>query len=264
MARFKSSYFIIFLFVAISSAAQTKEISGLVKAEGSVEGIHVINKTSYRYATTNQKGEFSIEAKPSDSLYFSAIQYTPKFVVISPKMIEQRYLEVFLNDNITALNEVTIGQILTGDLNSDIINMEAKRPLDFYDLGIPGYTGPRKTQNEGRLYEADAGKMIYLGFPYASINFHKFLNKITGRTKDLKQLVKIEKDKSILSHIKDVVGPELFKNVSLNENLRAEFYQFCSDDVSFQTRCANRSDVEIMQYLQEKLIEFKANNLSQN
>ena len=171
------------LFLFGITNAQVQEISGLVRAEGSVEGIHVINKTSYRYATTNAKGEFVIEANQSDSLYFSSIQYTPKFVVVTSNMIKQRYIDVILEDNITALDEVTIGQILTGDLNSDIANSDAERPLDFYDVGLPGYTGPRKTQNESRLYEADNGKMIYLGLPYAIINLNKFLNTITGRTK---------------------------------------------------------------------------------
>ncbi len=263
MSRYTSYIIILTLAFLTISNAQTREISGLVRADGSVEGIHVINKTSYRYTTTNDQGEFTIEAKPSDSLYFSSIQYTPKFVVVTSTMIQQRYVNVILEDNITALDEVTIGQILTGDLNSDISNSEAERPMDFYDVGLPGYTGPRKTQNESRLYEADAGKMIYVGLPYAVLNLNKFLNTITGRTKRLKQTVKIEKDKSILTHIKEVVGPELFKHEDLNDDLKMPFYYFCADDPNFQLRCTNRSDIEILQFLEEKLVEFKANNLSQ-
>lgn len=264
MNRFYPYVILASLFFFGITNAQTQDISGLVRAEGSVEGIHVINKTSYRYATTNDKGEFTIEAKPSDSLYFSSIQYTPKFVVVTSTMIQQRYVNVILEDNITALDEVRIGPILTGDLNSDIINSDVKRPLDFYDVGIPGYTGPRKTQNESRLYEADAGKMINLGLPYALLNLNKFLNTITGRTKKLKQTLKIEKNKSILTHIKEVVGPEMFKHKVLNDDLKMPFYYFCADDPNFQLRCTNRSDVEILQFLQEKLVEFKTNNLSEN
>ena len=51
--------------------AQKVEISGQIISNGELEGIHVINKTSYRYATTDKKGFFIIEAKESDSLYFS-------------------------------------------------------------------------------------------------------------------------------------------------------------------------------------------------
>ena len=179
-------------------------------------------------------------------------------------MIDQNFIKVYLDDSVTELDEVTIGKILTGDLNSDIGNSDAERPLDFYDLGIPGYTGVRKTQAESRVYEADNGEMVYLGFPFVIINFNKFLNKVTGRTKKLKRVAKFEKEKNILTYIKEVVGPKLFKQEELAEELHAEFYFFCSDDENFQLRCTNRSDVEILQYLQEKLIEFKANNLADN
>ena len=261
---FKNFSSIVLLFFFTLSQAQTREFSGIVKADGNVEGIHIINKTSYRYATTDKSGGFIIQAKLSDSLYFSSIQYTPKIVVITPNILKDSFIEVSLEDSVTELDEVTVGKILTGDLNSDITNSDAERPLDFYDVGIPGYTGTRKTQIESRLYEADAGKMVYLGFPYAVLNLNKFLNKITGRTKKLKQAVKIEKERNILTQIKEVVGPELFKIENLSEDLVPQFYYFCADDPNFQQRCANRSDVQILQFLQEKLKEFKANNLSEN
>ena len=61
-----------------------------------------------------------------------------------------------------------------------------------------------------------------------------------------------------------MIGPELFKQEDFPEDLQISFYHFCADDPNFQRRCTNRSDVEILQFLQEKLVEFKANNLSQN
>ena len=181
--RLSFKYFssIVLLFCFALSQAQTREFSGIVKADGNVEGIHVINKSSYRYATTDKNGGFIIQAKLSDSLYFSSIQYIPKIVIITPDIVKDSFIEVRLEDGVTELDEVTVGKILTGDLNSDISNSDAERPLDFYDVGIPGFTGPRKTQIESKLYEADAGKMVYIGFPYAMLNFNKFLNKITWK-----------------------------------------------------------------------------------
>ena len=247
------------LFFALwvcTSFSQTREISGKINAEGSVEGIHVINRTSYRYATSDQNGNFKIQAKLSDTLYFSSIQYSPKSIIISIDIVSKGYVFIELENYITELDEVTIGNILTGDLYSDINNSNSKRAINFYDLGIPGYTGIRKTQIQYRLKEANEGKWIQLGIP-PGFNFWKALNRLSGRTKRLKNNAKIEKDKNILNYIKNVVGPELFKNNNLDESLRAEFYYYCSDDPSFYNRCTNRSDVEIMQFLSEKLIEFK-------
>ena len=264
MTSYIQQAFIVFvLFFSSLTFAQTREISGSISASGSVEGIHVINRTSYRYATSDIYGVFKIQAKLSDTLYFSSVQYESKTIYISLEMIEKKLVAVQLEDAVTALDEVTIGKILTGNLGSDVDNSDAKRPLDFYDFGLPGYTGPRKTLIENRLGEATAGSYIYWGIP-PQANLWKLLNKITGRTKRLQQNYKIEKDKNILTHIKDVVGPELFKYKNLDDDLRAEFYFYCADDENFQMRCTDRSDVEILQFLEEKLINFKANISSEN
>ncbi len=240
--------------------AQKVEISGQIISNGELEGIHVINKTSYRYATTDKKGFFIIEAKESDSLYFSSIQYLPKTLVLTAQQINSKSITVSLSESINALDEVTVGTILTGDLNSDITNSDAERPMDFYDLGIPGYTGPRLNLAERRLFEADAGPLV-IGL---GINFYKFLNMISGRTKMLKKIVKLDGDKQTLQHIKEVVGPLFFTTNTLEKSKRMEFYYFCADAPDFQQRCRGRSDVEILQFLEVKLKEFKIASLSKN
>ncbi|MDA9026079.1 carboxypeptidase-like regulatory domain-containing protein [Flavobacteriaceae bacterium] len=261
--KFLFPLFNISLFALFSLQAQNTQISGQIISEGELEGIHVINRTAFRYATTDKNGFFIVEGKESDSLYFSSIQHQPKTVVLTKSEIKSRTLTVTLLESLNELDEVVLGAILTGDLNSDIGNSEAKRPLDFYDLGIPGYTGPRMNLVERRLFEADSGPLIPFRIP-PSINFYKLLNMMTGRTKMLKEHVKLDADKQSIRYLRDVVGPLFFINHDLAKDMRMEFYYFCSDDIDFQDRCVNRSDVEVLEYLDEKLIKFKTVQLSEN
>ena len=240
--------------------AQKIELSGQIISNGELEGIHVINKTSYRYTTTDSNGLFIIQGKLSDSLYFSSIQYIPKTIVLSAQHINTKSITVSLSESINALDEVLIGTVLTGDLNSDISNSEVERPIDFYDLGIPGYTGPRLNLAERRLFEADAGPLV-IGL---GLNFSKLLNKISGRTKMLKEHVKLDNDKQTIQRIKDIVGPLFFTTHVLEEDKRMEFYYFCADASDFQQRCRGRSEVEILQFLENKLKAFKIASLSKN
>jgi hypothetical protein len=244
--------------------AQNIELSGQIISNGELEGIHVINKTSYRYTTTNQNGRFSIEAKLSDSLYFSSIQYIPKIIVVSASQIKSKSITVTLSESINALDEVMIGTILTGDLDSDISNSDAERPIDFYDLGIPGYTGPRMNLAERRLFEADAGPLI-IGL---GLNFSKLLNMMSGRTKMLKKHVKkhvaLDQNKQGVQRLKDIIGPLFFKTHQLEISRRTEFYYFCADAPDFKDRCLGRSEVEVLEYMEEKLEKFKSANLSEN
>ena len=245
---------------SVTTHAQKVELSGKIISNGELEGIHVINKTSYRYATSDEKGFFIIEGKVSDSIYFSSIQYLPKTIVLTAQQINSKSITVSLSESINVLDEVMVGTILTGNLNSDITNSEAERPIDFYDLGIPGYTGPRMNLAERRLFEADDGPLI----AGTGVNFYKFLNMISGRTKMLKKQLKLDNDKRTIQHIKDVVGPLFFKTNELKEEKRMEFYYFCADAPDFQQRCRGRSDVEIFQFLEGKLEAFKIASLSKN
>jgi len=257
---------IILSFIIVSSLAvwkmqaQKVEISGKIISDGELEGIHVINKTSYRYSTTDQNGLFTIVGKLSDSLYFSSIQNIPKTIILNAQHISSKSITVSLSESINALDEVTVGTILTGDLNSDITNSDVDRPIDFYDLGIPGYTGPRLNLVERRLFEADAGPLV-IGL---GLNFSKLLNMISGRTKILKEYVKLDNDKQTIQRIKDVVGPLFFTTNELKEDKHMEFYYFCADAPDFQQRCKGRSDVEILQFLDSKLKAFKTASLSEN
>ena len=244
----------------VTIQAQQIELSGQIIANGDLEGIHVINKSAYRYSTTDQNGFFTIEGGLSDSLYFSSIQYIPKTIVLSTQNIDTKSITVTLSESINALDEVLIGTLLTGDLNSDIGNSDAKRPIDFYDLGIPGYTGPRMNLTERRLYDADHS-VLYTGL---GLNVNKLLNMITGRTKMLKKHVKLDRDQQTISRIKEVIAPLFFINHELEKEKRMEFYYFCADAPDFQERCRGKSAVEILEFLEVQLEAFKIANLSEN
>ena len=90
------------------------------------------------------------------------------------------------------LDEVFLTKQLSGDLNKDVSSSTAKADINFYDVGIPGYKGKPLTQNENRLNEAGGNeKMFAIGLG-AAVNFNKFLNTITGRTKMLKERVRLD------------------------------------------------------------------------
>jgi len=253
-----------FLFFAILCVniliSQTVEIKGVVVAKSDIEGIHVINKTSQIFTTTNEQGGFKIYAKLNDTIVFSSIKYKLEVVKISEEIIIKQTLSVNLIEHINELDEVVVGKVLTGDLSFDIKNSNLERPINFYDLGIPGFTGKPKTQSERRLFEADDGKFVaFYGIGFA-INTHKILNRVTGRTKMLKQRVKLETEEKLMYSIKARLSEGFFSENPLDKKLRMEFFYFCSEDENFSKRCQGKSDVEIFMFLKEKYLEYKQNN----
>lgn len=259
MEKIRSSLVFIFLLLISFSFAQSIDIEGQVFGDADVEGIHVINKTASKFATTTALGTFNISVKLNDTIVFSSLQYKITAVLVSSEHILQKKLTVKLEEQVNVLDEVTVGKVLSGDLEFDVQNADVKKPIDFYDVGIPGYTGKPKTQSERRLHEADAGKMIpYVGFGFA-VNFHKLMNAISGRTKMLKEHVRLEDNEVLMYKIKAELSEEFFKTHPLNENLMVEFFYFCSEDKNFESRCKGKSGIEVYQFLEEKYNLFKIN-----
>ena len=259
MEKIKLLFFSAFLFSVSISLAQTVEIEGQVLGNADVEGIHVINKTSKKYTTTTVSGMFEIDAKLNDTIVFSSIQYKLIAVRVTSEIITEKKMTILLEEQVNILPEVTVVNVLSGDLEFDVKNSEVEKPIDFYDVGIPGYTGKPKTQSERRLHEADAGKMIpSVGFGF-SLNFYKLLNTITGRTKMLKERVRLEANDELLYNIRAELSEEFFKTHPLDESLVMEFFYFCSEDPAFVARCKGKSAIEVYGFLDEKFTEFKNN-----
>lgn len=247
----KQPIFFLFLLTSFQAAlSQTVEITGKVITSSDAENIHIINKTAQVYTTTNAFGGFKIPAKLNDTLQFTSIQYQLKVVVIDASIIIEKNLEVHLEELTYALEEVVVGRMLSGDLMQDIGDVEGS-PVTAKQLGIPSYQGKLKTQNERKLNEATTGGGFIPLFP--------IINAISGRTKQLKNQIKLERKDNLLEDVRKRLEPILFVNDTLSENLRTDFFYFCSEDPQFVSHCKAKSDLEILEFLKERLIQYKAN-----
>jgi len=246
----KSKLFYILIFTYGASFSQNITLEGVVEGEEGIENIHVINTSQKKYTITNVKGAFKIEAKQSDTILLTSIQYKPLTHIVTIENINTKTLSLFLEVQVNELPEAVIGFTLTGDLTKDVLSSEAKRPIDFYDVGIPGYKGKLKTKSQRLLSEATSGG----GF----IPLNPILNGISGRTKALKNRVKLEANTKMMNALKNRLSEAFFKENELNEDLRTEFFYFCAEDATFKERCET-SDLEALKFMKEKYIKYKEN-----
>ncbi|GGG41410.1 hypothetical protein [Bizionia arctica] len=244
-------FLFLFLIICFETVfSQTVEITGKVTTTLDVENIHVINKTAQVFTTTNAFGGFKISAKLNDTLQFTSIQHKLKEVVVDANILVEKQLDVHLEELTYSLDEVVVGRMLSGDLMKDLNNVEGNL-VTANQLGIPSYQGKLKTQSERKLNEATTGG----GF----IPLNPILNAISGRTKELKNQIKLERQDDLLYDVRRRTEKLLFLDETLPETSRTDYFYFCSEDSNFVYRCKGRSDIEIIEFLKEKLIEYKAN-----
>ncbi|REE27379.1 hypothetical protein DFQ09_101210 [Winogradskyella pacifica] len=263
MEKSKILYLVVALINVLFVSAQRSDLNGKLIANDEVEGLHIQNKTAAKYTISFEDGSFVIPAKALDTLVISGVKYQTQEVIVSEIVMYSGELYVQMIESVNELNEVVVGKIFTGSLESDLQNLEVEPEINFYDLGIPGYKGKQLTQNERKLYDADAGAMvglvggIYGGGP--SINLNKLLNTISGRTKKLKAIVELDDRNACIIHMKDNYENYIFENDSLAENLRVEYFLFCQEDDDFLTLCKKNDDIAMLEFLQAKLKVYQEN-----
>jgi len=119
---------------------QRVDINGrIIVSANDVEGVTVFNTSSNKGTITNEKGEFKIEAKLNDVIEFSALQFEKFSVTIDDKVMNNRYVTVYLVERINKLDEVLVTpyDMLTGNIVTDVKSVETFNPdLDAIYFGV--------------------------------------------------------------------------------------------------------------------------------
>jgi len=182
----KGVSFIFWFFLGILSVfSQTKPnfktLNGeIVNDSVSISGIHIINKTSGSKTITDINGVFEIGVKKQDTIIISSVQIIPRVIVMENEMLNQTYLKIYVDQFINELSNVVVrSNSLSGNILKDMANSNVKVPINFDDVGIPGFKGIREEKIE---------KIVpFIGLPIMSINIEALYKNLSGYYKRLKK-----------------------------------------------------------------------------
>ncbi|XLS28346.1 hypothetical protein ACJD0Z_14200 [Flavobacteriaceae bacterium M23B6Z8] len=214
--------------------------------------IHVLNRSLGRFTITDQNGIFSIRARKNDTLVFSSVQFQRESIVVTAAIYEKGYMEVRLAYQVNELDEVTLRpHNLSGDLTKDLNQVDQDKIVTGVSLGLPNQYVKSRTQTERRIYEAKTGGGI--------IPLNPILNAISGRTKRLKQQLKLERQSArnlvVMNNYERRIYSETFK---IPDEYIEGFIIYCAQDPDFE-KVRQRSDLlAMLEYLQEKSDEYNA------
>ncbi len=248
---------LLFLFPFISFS-QTL-LKGEISNSGDVEGIHVFNKTHEQYTVTNANGEFKILVHQNDTIIFSAIQYQLKELIITPKTANQ-YQYIVLETHINELDAVYIMPILSGDLGIDSKRIKTKNHVSAISLGLPNATVTPPTQAERRLQTASdlnpqAGGS--LGGAGAAVSFDAIINGISGRTKELKNIVANERKTAHENNVILAFKKIIINDFKIPEHKLYDFIYYASEDPLFNQIIATKNNMLIYDFIYTKVKNYR-------
>jgi hypothetical protein len=235
-----------------------KPINGKVKSlNNDVENVLIINLNSKKSTITDSMGLFTIEAKLKDSIRFTAVQYLTKEIEITDTIFLKNLLVVNLIENVIDLEEVMVTPYnLTGKIDLDLKRLAITPVITSSTLGIPNADIEKMTQSERLLIEADRGKYVnYYGIAL-TINTHKIMNRLSGRTKAFEEMVvrdeKMKLEKEIIAKFSK---KSISKSFDIPEIKIDRFLTYCLLQEDF-LELSKRSTMEVWEYLKNKSVEF--------
>jgi len=235
--------FITILLLSINGYGQSREIQGKILNTKDVEGIHVLNKTSRYNAITDQDGGFTINVRKQDTLLFSSLNYKTKSLIISEEIYSKEYVVLTLEELVNELDEVVIGPNLTGNLTADIKNIKTKEPVNFDDVGIPGFKG----KPEEKIVPA-----YTLRAPIA-VNLEALYNHLSGYYKKLRLQRKWESENYSVAQIINLYGFSFFEEAYKIPNDRLyDFLLYCIETSTLLDDFNNENYASLISIFTEK------------
>lgn len=218
-----------------------KTLSGKVINSEEKEWIHVFNKTYNKYTITDEEGEFKIPVRINDTIVFSAIQFQLKEIVISETIINEILLSVLLKEQVNELDAVYIKPNLSGDLLADTKRIKTKKVVTAKTLGLPNSHVIPPSQAERRLYTATSASSI-----------DALINAISGRTKKIKNLVKLERKSIVENSVFEGFNQIMLDDFKIPEDKLFDFLYYASADALFIQIVKTNSNIIIYDFIKAK------------
>ena len=244
--------YLIFIFLSLLISAsvlgQQKLLQGEILNDKDVEGIHILNRSSRFNTITDADGRFAIYANRGDTLFVSSVTYIPERVMVTDEMYREGYISVTLQELVNELDEVYLGPRLSGNLQTDLKNIEVEEPINFDDVGIPGFKGEPEEKIPNLL-----GEVI----TPLSVNIEGLYKHISGYYKTLRTRRKWEGENQTVARLINFYSAEFFQEAyQVPEHRLYDFLLFCIETSEIQSDFRNENYSGVLTTFKEKGVEY--------
>lgn len=253
-------------FFATAQDGSIKTLRGRVTSvDKDVVGVVVQNISLDQAVITDMDGNFAINMQLGDTLVFSAVHYQRKMVPVTEVLYKTSFVEVPMEEFVNELKEVVVRPYnLSGDLSQDLGKLTLEKDVSASALGLPNADVKPLTQSERLLREASSMTMTAgggVGGAGGGMSLNPIINAITGRTKMLKNRVKVDNTYARTQRVQDYYVDSLFvATLKIPMEKLDDFMYFCEVDEAFQETVDSHDKLKIWDYMVEKSRVYRKNN----
>ncbi len=228
-----------FLFLQLVASQERKIIGKILVSDGSPANVHVVNVANEQEVVSDVQGAFSISANIDDVLVFSAEHLEFQRLIVEKDLYYKGKIEITMIAKPLELDEVKI-------VNHNNINA--------VDLRILAKPAKEYTPAERRLRTAGDFKPVQLlGIIAGGMEFDPIINAINGKTKRLKQEVKLEKKELLLAKISENYTDTFFTDhlKILPEYINGFKYYLVEDAAFAATFSNNNAELTVIEMIRK-------------
>jgi hypothetical protein len=231
--------YLLFSFSFLSTFAQTeKAIYGKISSLGTnLKNVDVINITSKKVVTTNELGDFIINAKVNEELFIISKDYIDQKIILTPLLFEKNNLVITLEKKPIELDEVKI-----------VTAPEIKLKVGYNELNAAKLEKQQTRPTNSSVYTGE----IVNGMDFVQIGKMLF-----GLFKKKKKQTYEEKT-AVKDFIKNNFSDDFFlKNLNLKPFEIERFIEYCQNDSNYKKTIATGDLFLITDFLISKKESYK-------
>ncbi len=237
--------FFLLMCTTLLSAQNEKPLKGKLIAEnsGDVEGISVVNLTTEKQVLSRKDGSFVITAAAGDVVQFSSIQYEEKKITVKEIDFEDGELLLKMVAKVNKLSEVYI--------EKSGITSES---LGIVPMGQKQYTpAERKLKTAGDFKPMQLLNILGTGVPVDAI-----INKISGKTAQLKKELSVEQREMLMDRLKGwFQEPFVTDELKIPQEHVDGFWLYAMDNVGFKKAVNEKNKTLAAFLLTELAVKYK-------
>lgn len=250
-------FWLLFILVSAPAFAQKQEprklLLGRVVADSvQVDNVTIKNVTSNILAVTDIKGDFTIYARPTDTLYFWSVVFRDVMLILKKQHFEADRLVIPLDVNVTVLDEVKISQ-LTGNLEKDSRLVKSKNLTPQFNSAaiVAGKIDEYKYSEETTAGMPPVGKNMH------GLNFVGLYNLIFKKKKG-KPVTNPYAHLNFSEELKSRYTYYFFtETLKIPKDEIGLFLNYCDDGPGMTAMLAPSREFELTDYLVTKSIEYR-------
>lgn len=205
-----------------------------------IKDVEVINYTTKSQTTTDEKGQFSIDAKTNDLLIFISKNYELKRLLVNQSLFNKDPLYVFLILKPEELQEVVVTKMKTIKLSKD----KAYEQRKLQEIAIDRVNTRPQTGSDEML---------------GGVNLLPLISMVLGLIIEEKEPAKEPPPKvEFITLAKKICDREFYlEKLKLKPDEIDLFLQFCDADAKSKTLIEDNNVLSLMDFLSTKNTEFQ-------